>query len=510
MNQLQNTSLPVFFEEHTSKYFDARFTLAKVFIAHVGENRNRCFFTKEVLQSMIPSLSNIPILAHIVKGEDGENEFGAHDKKIVKKGNQLEITYQGHAYGIVPQDNNARFEFRYGEDGIEREYLVCDVLLWNKFDDFLDIIQKGEGYKNQSMELFPPSIKGYKNDEQIFVFEEAKFEGLCLLGDNVTPAMISSTIELFSFAKNEDYQNMISEFNALYSEVKKGEFMTTETKKDVLVEDIEEKATATSQVEEEVVEATQEATEAPVEEVATQSDVQVGEVVEGSTEVVEGESTFADKKDEETQEDDKDDKEEDEEEKKEKFTVSFDLSHDDIRTGLYKALNGHADFQEKWYWIPQVFDNYFFMEMEDENKMFKVNYVKHENAVSIGEYQEVFKMVVTGEEQAKIIETRNSIQEMEAKIAELQEFKDGIEYAEKEQKLNSYAHLIDEDSFASIKEGLNEFSLVDIEKEIGLLMLRGKANFSSQDEDSSNTRVNAVNKGEEIPYSSLSSYFYKK
>ena len=495
---MEHHSLPVFFEK-IDVVKDGRFTLAKVYIAHVGENRNRCYFSKEVLESMIPSLSNIPILAYVKEDENGNMDFGNHEKAIVKKGKQLYLRYEGHAYGVVPVENNARFEMRYGEDGIEREYLVCDVLLWNKFDDVIDIIKEGQGFKNQSMELFPPSIKGYKNENEIFVFQEAQFEGLCLLGDDVTPAMISSTIEMFSTVK-EDYQEMIAEFNTLFS-AKKGETMEDINKQEV------ETPTETPVEENQPVAENQpveDFAENPVEEPTAEPTEPVEQPVETPAETPVEE--FAKEEDEE----DEDDKEkgEDEDDKKDKFTVQFELSHDDIRTGLYKALNDHETFGEGWYWIPQVFDNHFLVEMEDENKMYKVNYVKHENAVSIGEYQEVFKMVVTEEEKHGIEQHRATIAQMQEQLTQLQEYKNGIEYAEKEEKLKSFSHILDKESYEAIHSNLKEFSVVDIEKEVGLFVLRNQTNFSAVEQ--SENRVVATGESKvSTKYGSLQAYFTK-
>lgn len=431
---------------------------------------------------MIPSLANIPILAYVKEDEEGNIDFGNHVKTIVKKGKQLYLRYEGHAYGVVPLENNARFEMRYGEDGIEREYLVCDVLLWNKFDDVIEIIQDGDGFKNQSMELHPPSIKGYKNDQQIFVFEEAKFEGLCLLGDDVKPAMISSTIEMFSTVK-EDYQDMIAEFNTLFS-VQKGDTME-DTQKNDQVETNEEV------VETDVVEEQEEFSE----NVETQSEETEVVGTEENSETDKEESDFSEK--------------EKTEEVLENFKVQFELSHGDIRTGLYKALNDHETFGEGWYWIPNVFDNHFLVEMEDENKMYKVNYVKHENAVSIGEHQEVFKMVLTADEKLGIEQHRATIETMQAQLNELQEYKNGIEYSAKEEKLNSFSHILDKETFEAIKGNLSEFSMVDIEKEVGLFVLRNQGNFSASEEQGENKVPATGNTQQMTKFSSLQAYFTK-
>lgn len=442
---------------------------------------------------MIPSLENIPILAHVI--EDG-SEFGGHDKKMVKKGSSIEITYQGHAYGVVPSDHNARFEFRFGEDGIEREYLVCDVLLWNKFDYFIDIISKNGGFKSQSMELETSSVKGHRDNNQVFVFEEARFEGLCLLGDNVTPAMISSSLELFSFAQNEDFKQMMEEFNGIYDDFKKGEFALTEQEeKDSVV--------VTPQEDETVVETPAEPTEESTQGENGEGDVVVTEEENPADGGENGESEDAEfSKTDETVVD--------------KFSVDFELSHDDIRVGLYEALRENETFKEHWCYITNVFDNHFLVDAEEKEsdeyktKLFKVNYVKHENAVSLGEFVEVFKMIVTAEEQAKINAERLEIESMKAKIVELQGFKDGVEFEEKLEKLNTYSHLLETEAFESIKNGLNDFSMDDVEKEIAVLLLRKQAEFSVENPTQESNRVKALNDtGSDAPFGSLSQYFYK-
>ena len=105
---------------------DDRFMKVKIWIAHTGENRNNSIFSKEVLESMIPSLANVPILGYIAVDEDNQADFKGHEEALVIEDKQFKLKYLGRAYGVIPTENNARFETRYGSDGVEREYLVCD------------------------------------------------------------------------------------------------------------------------------------------------------------------------------------------------------------------------------------------------------------------------------------------------------------------------------------------------------------------------------------------------
>lgn len=356
---------------------------------------------------MIPSLANVPILGYLATNKEGIEDFRGHEQKLVIEDGEFSFKYLGRAWGLIPEANNAHFEFRYGEDGVEREYLVCEGVLWRKFPEVEEIFDRDSGFKNQSMELHPPSIKGYVNEEGLYVFTQAKFEGACILGENVTPAMISSTIEKFSVANNikTEFSEMITEFNIHFSKAQeKGDDQVENENQPVLESETPETFEETPEVA-----VTPEVAELPAVEPEaefTESDASEPAESPESTELpAEPESDFADKKDkkdEEEEEDEskdeskqdseenpfppKEDEDEDEDEdKKKKFTLTFELSHDDVRTGLYNALRQHESFKDSYVWVSKVYDSHAVIEDEDNGKYFKANYVKHENAVSIGE-----------------------------------------------------------------------------------------------------------------------------
>jgi hypothetical protein len=483
-------SLPIKFEkiEGISNVVDDRFIPVKIYIAHTGENRNRSIFTKEVLEGMIPSLANIPILGYIAVNEDEEQDFQGHEERLVVEDGEFKIKYVGHAYGLIPVDNDAHFEFRYGEDGVEREYLVANGLLWRKFKEVEEIFDRDGGFKSQSMELQPSSVKGHLNDEGLFVFEQAKFEGACILGEGVTPAMISSTIEKFSVADKiqNELGEMLTEFNAHFSTLKeKGD--------DIVKEE--------SQVLE------NENTEFETQAEETTTVVEKTPVVEGEGKTVD---EFTTEENPVTNEDFVA-----EERVEEKFTVKFELSHDDIRTGLYNALYEHEFFKDLYVYIAKVFDSYAIIEVEDyssdkyEERFFKINYVKHENAVSLGEFEELFPMFLTQSEKEIIDAQRNNFTALEEEVKELREYKAKVELSEKEKQLSQYSSVLSKEEYDSIKENLDKFSMQEIEKEIGFILLK-KNHFSAKsEEEGTQSRVGVVNTNVANPYGSASIYFTK-
>lgn len=190
---------------------DSRFTPVKVWIAHTGKNLNKSYFSKELLEGMIPSLKFIPIVGFIQSSENNKDDFAGHEERYIVTKDGVEVEYLGRMYGFLPEDNNARFEMKT-VNGVEREYLVADGIIVNKFAKAKEILDR-DSEKGQSMELVRESLDGYyeKKDDQ-FVITSADFEALCILGDSKIPAMTGGAIEKIQFtAIKFELQELINE-----------------------------------------------------------------------------------------------------------------------------------------------------------------------------------------------------------------------------------------------------------------------------------------------------------
>ena len=207
----------IFQEQETYENKDTRFMKVKIWLCHTGRNLNGSFFDKPVIEQAIPSLANTPILAFIEENSKGEIDFSDHRVVISKQAGKFKFKYIGWAVGVIPESNNAHFEFRLCDDGIEREYLVVDGLVWqNKWTDAPNIFNR-DLVKSQSMELDETSFKGFEDQDGYFHFTEFRFYGACCLGVDYQPAMVNSTIEL-SFTRNEfvmEMQSKIEEWKLL-------------------------------------------------------------------------------------------------------------------------------------------------------------------------------------------------------------------------------------------------------------------------------------------------------
>lgn len=211
-------SFPVTFEKvEDFETVDDRFTKVKVWLMHLGKNLNNSAFEKSVVDKAIPTLQYIPIMGFVELNEDNEKDFSDHRYIITKDEKGVRRKYMGTPYGVIKSsdDNDAHYEERLCEDGETRTFLVTEGIIWNVLEDGAEIFHR-DLVKGQSMELYEKSIDGYEDDDGIFHFTDFSFRAACVLGDDVTPAMTGSTVEV-QFSLSDFVKNIQSELNDKYT-----------------------------------------------------------------------------------------------------------------------------------------------------------------------------------------------------------------------------------------------------------------------------------------------------
>ena len=142
-------------------------------IFYKGGNRNGTFITDEFAEKLLSTISYAP-----VKGIFDSEEGDYTDHGTVRT--------QGRIYGIVPENPNLAWEDHVDEDGVVRTYACVDVLIFTGlYAEANSIVGK-----SQSMEIYPPSIKGeWKiiGGKKYYVFESGHFLGLQVLGNVTEP-----------------------------------------------------------------------------------------------------------------------------------------------------------------------------------------------------------------------------------------------------------------------------------------------------------------------------------
>ena len=443
---VKSINLPVTYE--VSDYVDDRFKKVKIWIAHTGENLNYSIFTKESLEKMSETLPYVPIVGYIEKNEEDENDFSDHRNSITIKDGDVNIEYMCHAYGFIPEGAKSSFEIRDG-----KEWLVGEGYLWTKFEKSVDIFSNSNNSKSQSMEI--DNIDGFIDNEGRVNVDNARFSALCILGDDVAPGMQGSTIEMFNAnSVKDEIKEMVYEFS------KKGDKSLEKDTKEKVDEFVEEKdkedKTDTKKAK---TDSDKKDTEEKVEDVKKNAKK-------------EDEEAKTKSKDEEDTEDVEDVEKEDG--KENKFQLVFEISHDDVRRCLYKAINE----EESYSWIIEVFDNHFVYQKETyENdvyttKFYDRQYVMAEEKVTIGDEVEVFSKFLTKEEFDKIDADRNRVEELETELTTLKEFKAEKETADKMEILETYSEKLSEEKFKEFSEGIANFEAKDLEKEIAYALFK--------------------------------------
>ena len=211
-----NMSLPIYFSvdsEMSDK--DNRFINVSIDVLHTGLNFNGSIFSKEVVEENIDTIKNTPILGFIREVPFDGKDFKGHEYIITKTEDGVKRKYIGEAFGIIPESCNPRWITKTTDSGVEKEFLQVDGLLWTKFQDSTEIMLN-DIEKPQSMELFPSSIDGYEDEDGNFVFTSFSFDGCCILGSSVAPAMENSIITT-DFTMSDFVRNIQSEIVEKYN-----------------------------------------------------------------------------------------------------------------------------------------------------------------------------------------------------------------------------------------------------------------------------------------------------
>lgn len=183
--------------------FNSHFDKGIIKIAYHGLNRNKSYISKKVFENAIPSLYNVPIIAHYIKNAEDVNgnvgDFGEHDVKLVLEtddsGNVSDIKIQRLTVplGVVPESMQWFWQEVEEDNGETHEYLCCDVLLWKITEEYRKALELKT--INHSMEV---SITEWEEVEDVLNIKSMEFVALCLLGTKEEPCYESSKLELFT------------------------------------------------------------------------------------------------------------------------------------------------------------------------------------------------------------------------------------------------------------------------------------------------------------------------
>lgn len=444
---------------------DDSLLFCKVKLMHSGENRNHSNVTDEALLKAGKTLAYKPILANFMEYVDEETgetlkDFTSHDLIDNEDGT---TTYFEKQIGCFTADE----PFYEVEDKTGHNFLYGYCAIPKEYTDACSIIKRKGGTKI-SVELAVNTMV-WNNDTKVLDLTDVIIMGATCLGKNpqtlkdVSEGMENARLDIADFSaennsvKFDKDEKMIellgtlnerlSDFNKYYSQKggKTKMFEELLTKYNKTVDDItfDYEGLSDDELEAKFKEAFED----------------VGTVDPVST-------------DEDAKETDKD--------TKEQFKAvirTYELCHDDIRTGLYQLLAPYEESSNTCYWISKVYDSYFVYEDYATQKVYGQAYSKTDETVAFeGERYELFPEFLT-------LSEKTELEAMRSKYAEVVDKLEKYEAAENEAKKTA---LLDSEEYASVKDTEEFAALIEKHDNITFEELQSKCD---------NILLNAVKTG---------------
>lgn len=422
-------------------------------LCHIDENRNGSSISKEVMKAAIPTAYNMPILGYIWHDdEDDKDKFASHEFYI----EDGEIVYEEIPVGCIPE--SADLKLVENENG--KTYLEGKGLIWKTYTKASEILEREENL-SVSVELSVEALS-YNAKSKVMNIEDFKFTGVTILqahrddGTEVKPGMEGAEITIGDFSEQnnsvfaqkqvmemlEEINQKLSNFNIDKSEGKEDE-----------------------KVDENVIEINEETVE---EEIQVEKSAEE-ETTEESTEETPSEDN------------------------EEKFSKTFELSHDDIRCGLYALLAPFEETDNDWYWISNVYDDHFVYEgWFDQTHIFDQKYTRDgDNIAFEGDRIHMNKELLTDNELAQLNAMRSNYEELQSKLQKYEDEPKKIEILES----SDYALISDNEEFKALKDEKTHFdmSVDELTAKCNEILLNaakaGTVNFDAKEEKKASFKV---------------------
>ena len=148
---------------------------------------------------MAKTLRGAPIVGYY---RSDKEDFSDHGEEITIDGDGVHFKNNTKPYGFVAPDAKVWFKDFEEEDefgnSIIRTYLMTTGYLWQGQFEQVKKVYQNDG-KPHSMELDEKTLKGHwatnpKNNMEFFIINDAIFEKLCILGDEVEPCFQGSAV----------------------------------------------------------------------------------------------------------------------------------------------------------------------------------------------------------------------------------------------------------------------------------------------------------------------------
>lgn len=491
---------------------------------HTELNKNHSFIDDSVMQNALASFSNRPILGYVYQLNDGSWDFWDHRVSIEEDGDETRVEYLERPIGVIPESCNAHLE--YDKDK-QKNYVVVNGYIYDDYGNrAIDIIKENDGKVSVSVELAINSMS-YNAKENYLNIEDFTFMGVTCLGKTpdgsiVHPGMEGANLKLDNFSKKQnsmfatDYQEKMIELLDKLNKTLSSFNNNSEEKGCDTMTKFEELLTKYGKTAEDITFETEglsdDELEAKFKEV-----FEDGEPEEPKNDEGEGDPKDDNPEPAATEEEACKKKKKCSIDESGNMSVSFEISHEDIRGALFNLIGIYEEEDNEWYWITNVYDDYFIFENWDGNKLYKQSYsVDGDNVTLSGDRQEMFKMILTESEKLAIDKMREEYAALEAKYNELKTFKDNYDAAELKAKKDAifargeYSVLADDEAFKTLVSDAEKYSVDEVEakaKAIFADYVIKTGTFSAKDDGEKKPKTLGINfnkkEDKKSPYGNL-------
>ncbi len=458
------SSIPMAFVQSEDVLFDdKRYIKLDFRLCHDGENPNRSDFDISDIEKEKDTCKNIPILANILEDEDEELNFGGHDfhiepNKVTKNPEDLKIVYDETIVGIIPETNNWRIQEYNGKN-----YAYVTGYIFKDYSNYCEdlILQNDEHKISMEIDIDKYSVNAKRKKVHVTDFT---FRGVTILNPSYGTGMKDARATLNTYSaqlNNECFSAMIADLNASLNS-----FTQNKQEGGLPVDD-------TTVITPDATTSAEEANfDNTTEEVVTADNTDTTGEIDASQNTQDADPVGMEENNENATNEQL------------IYSKTFTLSHEDIRYALYTLLEGKEAEDNEWYFIENVYDEYFEYSNFEGTKHFRQGYVKNADLVELnGDAISLFYEKLTTEEKAVLDAMRNSFSSMEAELNDLKTYKENIEKAEvdsqKEAILSKWAVCIGNDNatFIELQESKDKYSLEELEKECKCIFADTKATF---------------------------------
>ena len=504
--------------EIDEKFEDDTLLFCKSRMFHIGQNRNKSNVTEDAAKKAMKTMAYKPLLANFAEFEDENGnkfiDFTSHDMIIEDDS----IKYLEHQIGCITADEPWFEEY-------EGKTYVCGYLAIPKdYTEAVSIIERKNGTK-VSVELLINELT-YDAKEKTMLLTDVIVSGLTCLGRNpetgeeVQEGMLNSRLDIKDFSENnnslfsdldkekhsklidtlERLNTTLSEFNINKTQnfsnnekeggsesVTKLEELLSKYNKTVDELDFETEGLSDEELEAKFSEAFDdegEGSEGTEDSVVTNGEDPVSEENENpENDPVEPTGEFVENPVNENPE-------------APKFSKTFELSHEDVRSALYTLLAPYEENDNDWYWIVSVYDDHFVYQGMMGNYWGQKYTTDGDNVAFDGERYELYVEFLTQSEKTQLESMRSNYSSV---IEELNKYKEAEDIADKMSIFDdeSYSDYLETDEFKELmsEDTLQKFSKEELQVKadaaLGKLVKKNKV-FSFSASENKDKKVNKI------------------